>query len=182
MGKYLTFVNRVTNIMTEIWRRHPVYSEFEISDAGRVRRIFGGRRGASVGRILKGSLDHGYRYIRPAGHGRMRFIHVLVLEAFVGPSGEDEWCRHLNGVKTDNRLANLRWGTASENYADSVRHGTAARGIRHPRAKLNEKQVYEIRQMYFGGNITQRALAKEYGLNHSTVQSLLEYRTWQGVR
>jgi hypothetical protein len=30
---------------------------------------------------------------------------------------------HNNGVKTDNRAANLRWDTSSENARDIVRHG-----------------------------------------------------------
>lgn len=53
-----------------------------------------------------------------------RYVHRLVLETFVGPAGPREETRHLNGDHTDNRLANLVWGTASENTQDRVRHGT----------------------------------------------------------
>jgi hypothetical protein len=55
-----------------------------------------------------------------------RFVHRLVLEAFVGPCPEGMECRHLDGDPANNRLENLRWGTHRENAADQVRHGTAA--------------------------------------------------------
>lgn len=53
-----------------------------------------------------------------------KYIHHLVMEAFVGsrPSGCD--IRHLNGNPADNRLENLRYGTRQENAQDALRHGT----------------------------------------------------------
>lgn len=50
-------------------------------------------------------------------------VHVLVLEAFVGPRPPGMECLHSNDVGTDNRLSNLRWGTHSENLNDLVRNG-----------------------------------------------------------
>jgi hypothetical protein len=51
-----------------------------------------------------------------------RYVHRLVLEAFVGPCPEGLECRHLNGVGTNNHLGNLKWGTQQENRQDTVRH------------------------------------------------------------
>lgn len=53
------------------------------------------------------------------------YVHRLVLEAFVGPKPEGAVTRHLNGDPTDNRLANLAYGTPAENGADMRRHGTS---------------------------------------------------------
>src|SRR4051794_38431819 len=60
------------------------------------------------------------------GRDNIRFIHRLVLEAFVGPCPDGLECRHLDGDPGNNLLSNLKWGTRLENFQDSVKHGTAA--------------------------------------------------------
>ena len=57
------------------------------------------------------------------GIGGTKYIHRLVLEAFVGPCPEGMETCHNNGVRTDNRLENLRWDTSSANNDDIVKHG-----------------------------------------------------------
>ena len=52
-------------------------------------------------------------------------VHVLKAKAFLfgpNPLGYNV-VRHLNDVKTDNRLTNLAWGTQSHNMKDCVRNG-----------------------------------------------------------
>lgn len=66
-------------------------------------------------------------------------VHRLVLESFVCPRPEGAECRHLNGDPSDNRLANLRWGTSADNKADQRAHGTMSW------AKLTDAQVAAIR-------------------------------------
>lgn len=52
-------------------------------------------------------------------------VHRLILLAFAGnPPTEQHECAHWNGVRSDNRIANLRWATKTENQADRFRHGT----------------------------------------------------------
>lgn len=51
-------------------------------------------------------------------------VHRLMCEAFYGPCPPGHEVRHLNGVRTDNRIENLRWGTGSENIRDTIEHGT----------------------------------------------------------
>lgn len=164
--------------MNEIWRTHPVYTNYEVSDAGRVRRVTGGR-GATVGRILKPRLRCGYLRVAIHPFRCQCDVHRLVLETFVGPRPNGEWSRHLNGKRADNRLANLQWGTASENYADSIQHGTASRGMRNGRRKLEAEEVREIRTLYATGEISQRALAKRFDVTYPTIQAIVENRSWR---
>lgn len=58
-----------------------------------------------------------------------RYVHHLVLEAFVGPRPAGQEGLHGDGNPANNRAANLRWGTRAQNSDDAVRHGT------HPQAK-----------------------------------------------
>lgn len=60
------------------------------------------------------------------------YVHIMVLEAFVGPCPPGMECRHLNGNPADNRLANLEWGTPTQNNLDQVVHGT------HPHASKTQ--------------------------------------------
>jgi hypothetical protein len=51
-------------------------------------------------------------------------VHRLLCIAFHGdPPTPTHQARHLNGVRTDNRVDNLAWGTPSQNVQDMLRHG-----------------------------------------------------------
>lgn len=55
---------------------------------------------------------------------RTMTVHALVMLTFVGPLPAGAETRHIDGDVTNNHLANLRYGSRSENQRDSVRHGT----------------------------------------------------------
>lgn len=66
--------------------------------------------------------QHGHVFVklRDGGRETRRGVHILVLEAFVGPRPEGHWGLHRNDVPDDNRVENLYWGTPGQNGADSV--------------------------------------------------------------
>lgn len=62
--------------------------------------------------------------------------------------------RHLNDIPDDNRLENLEWGTELDNVIDAIKNGGfhnrvfGLSGIKHPKSRLTEKEIYEIREKY----------------------------------
>jgi general stress protein YciG len=109
----------------ERWRAVPGWDGYEVSDQGRVRSWRIGARGAprrrTVPLLLKlsrqrsGYLDVGFGNTNRRGEYVHWRVSRLVLTAFVGPCPEGMEAAHLNGVRDDNRLANLQWVTHAEN-------------------------------------------------------------------
>ncbi|WP_081871902.1 NUMOD4 domain-containing protein [Nocardia otitidiscaviarum] len=120
--------------MTENWRAIPGYEGFyEVSDQGRIKSLARpvnrglGRVGRSRTIIVKQRTNRcGYAYVSLSKFGQAKVftVHKLVGLAFFGVPGEGQEMRHLNGVRVDNRVSNLVWGSKSENERDKLVHGT----------------------------------------------------------
>jgi hypothetical protein len=110
----------VSLAINEEWRPIPGYQgRYEVSDRGRVMS-----HQRQTPRLLKSFVHRdGYPCVN-LGRGNQRYVHRLVLEAFVGSAPEGMEACHDNGDRADCRLANLRWDHHSGNMLDKVRHGT----------------------------------------------------------
>jgi hypothetical protein len=119
----------------ETWRQVVGYEgAYEVSDVGNVRSItrwvpYGRYKGMTYkGKLLRlTKLKNGYLTVKLAfaGYTRTTYVHELVLKSFEGPRPYTEArgeIRHLDGVKTNNVLSNLKYGTIQENVADRIRH------------------------------------------------------------
>ena len=113
----------------EMWKAVPGYEGFyEASDLGRVRsvdRILDHpKNGPSrlKGKVLK-QIPDSWGYVSVRLRGTSFLVHVVVLRTFVGPRPFDKEACHNNGIKTDNRLSNLRWDTHRSNCADRNQMG-----------------------------------------------------------
>lgn len=115
----------------ERWAPIPERPGYEVSTIGRVQSLdreivdSTGRKMRRRGIMMRIGFDqNGYPRVRLGGNTPPLHVHRLILSAFVGPCPPGMMGLHNNGVPADCRLENLRWGTASENTADMIRHGT----------------------------------------------------------
>jgi hypothetical protein len=80
-----------------------------------------------------------------------RYVHRVILEAFVGPCPPGMTACHNDGNPRNNNLQNLRWDTPHNNSLDKRRHGTMPVGSKHHNAKLNELGVKAVRALRAAG-------------------------------
>lgn len=123
----------------EAWRDIPGFEgRYQVSDQGSVRSVDHRVRlvahGVETTRLVRG------RILRPGpstsghlsvvlGRGNTRAVHVLVMLAFEGPCPEGMEVLHRNHTPSDNRFANLKYGTRGENIA--MDHAAGTRRV-HP--------------------------------------------------
>lgn len=109
-----------------------------------------------------------------------RKVHLLVLEAFVGPrpSPTHDACHGIGGPR-DNSLANLRWGTKQENADDRLLHGTQVRGEQVGISQLSAEQVLEVKAAipkWKRGMCTE--FGNKFGVCHTTIADIRDGKTW----
>lgn len=158
----------------EEWRPIDGWPAYQVSSFGRVR-------GPRV--ILSPASVGGYHVVSLVrdGETKNRRIHSLVVEAFIGPAPfPDALIAHNDGDRTNNRVSNLRWASATENQADRVRHGTRARGSDLKHAKLCEDDIPAIRERARSGE-RYADIAEDYGVSVSTVHLIKKGATWRHV-
>lgn len=113
---------------------------------------------------------------------RKRFVHRLVLEAFVGPCPVGMQCCHFpDRNPANNSLSNLRWDTAVANCRDAVIHQPLSRrGDNHVNASLTSGIVAAIRRRYESGE-KQAHIASSLGLDRSQVWRIVRRKTWRHI-
>lgn len=105
--------------MEEIWKAVVGYEgSYEVSNLGRVkslsRMVYNGHVNRTTEeRVLKSTLDgNGYPHVSICNDGikKTAMVHQLMAIAFLGHtrSGLALVVDHINGVKTDNRVENIR--------------------------------------------------------------------------
>jgi hypothetical protein len=154
------------------------------------------------------SLSGGYGIFdrRREGVRIARRAHRLAYELLRGPIPDELLLRH----KCDNSPCvnpdHLEPGTEKDNSQDMIRRGrhwtqvrpeaiprgenhwtalkgSAAlpRGELHPNARLTLEQVQEIRRCYAAGGVSQRQLARDFGVCQGTIYQVIHGNYWKEV-
>lgn len=165
---------------TEIWMPIPNYEGFyEASDMGRIKRIAGSPF-CREDRIVQAHPNIKTRYLHVVlTKNRVKTnisVHRLVMLAFVGQKPDGKEINHINGVRQDNRLANLEYVTHIEN----IRHAMNVLGYKmNFNAKLTDDEVREIRKLI--GTMSQRKLADKYNISDTSIRDIKTGKTYRRV-
>jgi hypothetical protein len=106
-------------------------------------------------------------------------VHALVAEAFLGGRPSKFDVNHLNGVKTDNRAANLEYCSRGDNHRHAYQIGLIdRRGVRNGRSRLTQDQVDQIRALRSSG-LLPREIGERFGISGQHVGQILLGRKWR---
>lgn len=165
---------------SEVWLPIPNYEGlYEVSNFGRIISHKSGKP-----KLLKGgpgTCPMRYRRVTlrdTNGCPSVRYIHIVVLETFIGPRPAGMWGLHDDGVVENCRLDNLHWGTPAENSADRVRHGRTFVGEHNPNQRLTHREVAAIRAAYRGRAVRQRDLARRFGVSQAHISRIILKASW----
>lgn len=166
--------------MEEIWKDIKGWKGlYQISSLGNVRslnRIVKTKKGEREykGRVLKSNIGtNGYRYVCLSSGIKIstKYIHKLVATNFLE---EIEGCEvdHINSIKTDNRLVNLRYITHFEN-------SSRANKGRHKDNSMEKNPKSKIVLGFIGDKIVKeydcaKKLCNELGMNYSNFKKRMQ--------
>lgn len=126
----------------------------------------------------------GYGALKVAG--KMRGAHVVSFELHGGTVSPGLCVLHRCDVRACVRPEHLFLGSKGDNNRDRAskgRNGKSAHerpsGSRHPRAKLNEESVADIRSQYRDGGASQRELAVRFGTSQPNIGRILRGEAWR---
>lgn len=135
------------------WKILSISNDYLINDKGQLyNRI---RKQMTMGSIRNG-------YIRVEIKGKAYSMHRLVYKTFIGPIPQGMVIDHINGIKDDNRLENLRCISQSENAINAQQNG--------------HKGQHKVAQYDLNNNLIKEypsftAAAKEFNVSYAAISS-----------
>ena len=158
--------NRIMD--TEIWKEIPLFTNYEASNKGRIRR-------AENERILKQQVDsRGYKVVTIWSNKKKytRKVARLIWSAF-----NDE-CKltvdHIDRDKHNNVLTNLRCISNSENCKNRTGHNTVGSN----KYNLDDNKKGEIIDKIKNQKVTTHKIWLDYGIPTNYMGSILKRGTW----
>lgn len=155
--------------MGEIWKDIDGYEgKYQVSDLGNVRSLTKQSNGALMKlsvhnndyrRINLTNMSMSCKYVR-------KYVHVLVWTSFKGDVPEGYDVDHINKIRSDNRLCNLRLLSVLENRG--------AKGSDNHNSKLSEKDILDIRS----SSDSRLVISKKYNIHVGTVSSIRSKKHW----
>jgi len=147
---------------------------FRIDSEGRIWKLSDHGSSCKARRAERGKPGD-YQQVRIKIGDRYCYVsaHRAVFRYFYGPIPAGIEVNHDNGIKDDNRPANLVLSTCSGNVKHAHANGLIDQfGQKNPAAKLSDNQVAQIRLAYSKGGYTMEQLGVKFGVSFKTISKI----------
>ena len=155
--------------MKEVWKRIENTSDCYISSLGRFKKC----------EIIKKPYKDNKGYLRIyLGNGKSDKIHRLVAKSFIQNPENKPQVDHINTVKDDNRVENLRWATNKEN-ANNEKTKEKYKGKRCLGKNSNSKKVLNVNT----GEIFTSAIEASLSVSkykYGVIEAIYRNKTYHG--
>lgn len=159
-------------------KRYPVkYFEgiYEVDKSGNIYSLI-------KNKYLKPCITpEGYKQVVLCKEGKhfTKKIHRIVGLSIINNPENFPALNHKDGNKLNNNIENLEWCTFSHNRNHAVKTGlhVSRFGINHPRAKLTEEQVKEIRKF----NASNACVAQLFNVSITVIRNIKSFKSWKHI-
>lgn len=141
-----------------------------------------------TGKLLKMKpwIDRdGYRLITfsPYVVGRKKTYKVsrLIAKTYLNNFTDNCIVMHLNNVRNDDRLENLKVGTFEDNHLQKIRENRQAHGTNIGTSKLKEKDVVDIKKLLKNG-ILKSHIAKTFNVSKTLIGYISYGKIWKHIK
>lgn len=134
------------------------YEKYSISEDGLVMN--------EIGNILKEQIKDGYYTVCLYGNGNKKWkrIHRLIAETFIPNPNNYPLVDHINNIRIDNRIENLRWINSSGNNRNREARGKYLKGVgRRKNGKSYQSHIrIDKNRVYLGSFTTEEQAHQAY--------------------
>jgi hypothetical protein len=128
------------------------------------------------------------RELKPATHkngykrvgiaGSLYSIHRIMAVVFLGLPEKFMVAGHINDIKSDNRVENLKWMSMSENSKNAILNNKFGIGSENGNSKLTQQDITSIWQLR-NKKTPVAEIAKKFNVSQSTVFYILSGKTYK---
>lgn len=122
-------------------------------------------------------MTTGYGYIVVGHDTKIPATHLAWALTF-GPIPGSLWALHHCDTPACVNPDHLWLGDHNDNMRDMAAKGRQVSGERSNLARLTKPEVEAIRRLYGEGGVSQRGLARAFGVSQPTVSLIVSGRTW----
>jgi hypothetical protein len=154
-------MGKMFNKVIELWRTIEDYPNYSISTFGRVRND-------TTQWILKPQIDiHGYYRVTLCGKAKKNMkIHRLVANAFIENVNNKYCVDHIDRIKSNNNVSNLRFATSQENNMNKSKQCNNTSGT--------TGVVFEKKRNKWRAHIKLNGIKKLFGLFKTIEEAILK--------